>query len=359
MLKYTWGDVNVFSSEMTINIVKTFEQLTTPVWFYDAQGSCVLTNTPDTLPLPQLATMGEKAFELEQKAFLRIPQTGASFIAVQQAPGARALLELWSSVLDTLLRLCEAADGPMAFMRRVLLQELSDAEIAEVTTQNNIDPEMERCVLLFHSVRGIHAIRRALLELFDHEKDTFVVDLDNNNLALVKSMQQIQYMELKELTLAVFDTIREEESLSMMAGIGEPKKGLAPLALSLEEAKTALEIGKKYHENESVYMHKFLLLERLMQEIPAKVAQSYYERLFNRSTSRIFSEETIKTIETFFECHLNIAEAARRLYIHRNTLVYRLDKVQKATGLDLRTFEDAITFRLLYMLGKRAFMYEK
>ena len=74
--------------------------------------------------------------------------------------------------------------------------------------------------------------------------------------------------------------------------------------------------------------------------------------LFNKKNARIFNEEMVQTIDKLFECHLNVSEAARQLYIHRNTLVYRLDKVQRVTGLDLRAFDDAITFKMLRMLGR-------
>ena len=84
---------------------------------------------------------------------------------------------------------------------------------------------------------------------------------------------------------------------------------------------------------------------------PPETARRYYEMLFNKKNARVFNEEMVQTIDKFFDCHLNVSEAARQLYIHRNTLVYRLDKVQKATGLDLRAFDDAITFKMLRMLG--------
>ena len=89
-----------------------------------------------------------------------------------------------------------------------------------------------------------------------------------------------------------------------------------------------------------------------MCEIPPDLARRYYEVLFNKKNARIFNDEMVQTIDKFFECHLNVSEAARQLYIHRNTLVYRLDKVQRATGLDLRAFDDAITFKMLRMLGR-------
>ena len=107
------------------------------------------------------------------------------------------------------------------------------------------------------------------------------------------------------------------------------------------EAKTAIEVGRLYRDEQQVFVFRKLLIERFLRDVPEDMAKKYNSLLFNRSTARLFNEEMIQTIKKFFENSLNLSETARQLYIHRNTLVYRLDKVQRNIGLDLRDFDDA------------------
>jgi carbohydrate diacid regulator len=96
------------------------------------------------------------------------------------------------------------------------------------------------------------------------------------------------------------------------------------------------------------------MLERFLADVPAEMCTKYHRMMFNRKTMRLFNEEMLNTIEKFFENSLNLSETARQIFIHRNTLVYRLDKVQRLIGLDLRAFDDAVTFKLMLLMGKGA-----
>ena len=178
-----------------------------------------------------------------------------------------------------------------------------------------------------------------------------IVRIGRNSTVLLRAMESTQYDELNELVMAVMETVGEETGAKLLAGIGEIQMSLGSMNRSLHEARRALEIGRAFRPGGKVYSYRSLLIERFMCEIPPETARRYYEMLFNKKNARVFNEEMVQTIDKFFDCHLNVSEAARQLYIHRNTLVYRLDKVQKATGLDLRAFDDAITFKMLRMLG--------
>ena len=168
---------------------------------------------------------------------------------------------------------------------------------------------------------------------------------------LLRERGSRQCEELNGLDMAVMGTVGEETGGKLLGGIGEIQMSLGSMNRSLHEARRALEIGRAFRPGGKVYSYRSLLIERFMCEIPPETARLYYEMLFNKKNARVFNEEMVQTIDKFFDCHLNVSEAARQLYIHRNTLVYRLDKVQKATGLDLRAFDDAITFKMLRMLG--------
>ena len=119
-----------------------------------------------------------------------------------------------------------------------------------------------------------------------------------------------------------------------------------------DEAKRAMEVGAIFHPGESIHVFRRLLLERFLMNVPREESMMYHSLLFNRRTAKLFNEEMLQTIEMFFRKDLNLSDTARQLFIHRNTLVYRLDKVQRQTGLDLRHFDDAVTFKILYELKK-------
>ena len=143
-----------------------------------------------------------------------------------------------------------------------------------------------------------------------------------------------------------------ETAHQMVVGIGEPRHNLSALGESYREARRAMEVGRIFQSGNSIHVFRRLMLERFLTEVPRDISVYYHSLLFNRRTARLFNEEMLYTIEMFFKKDLNLSDTARQLYIHRNTLVYRLDKVQRQIGLDLRKFEDAVTFKILMELKK-------
>ena len=153
---------------------------------------------------------------------------------------------------------------------------------------------------------------------------------------------------------ALQETVQEETGLPLTVGIGDIAQNAGELHQSYRQARRAIEIGRIYREDETIHVYSSLLLERFLADIPPETAAHYHSLLFNRRTSRLFSEEILYTVEMFFRKDLNLSDTARQLYIHRNTLVYRLDKVQRQIGLNLRSFDDAVTFKMLLEMKKCA-----
>ena len=226
-------------------------------------------------------------------------------------------------------------------LRRVLLDGLNGTELETLAAEHGLEMDRARCAVFFYCEGDARAVEETLHEVFSGSNSDLVVRLDRNSVALLRAMDGSNHDELEELVLEVLDNARE------VTGVASRQ-----MAKSLGEARSAMEIGRVYRPGKRVYAFRSLLLERFICEIPPQIAQRYYDALFSKRNARVFNEEMVQTIDKFFECHLNVSEAARQLYIHRNTLVYRLDKVQRATGLDLRAFDDAITFKLLRMLGR-------
>jgi carbohydrate diacid regulator len=179
------------------------------------------------------------------------------------------------------------------------------------------------------------------------------VDMNRTTAALLRDMHGVDGLdELKQYAQAVQETLLEEAMQQAVVAIGEPKHTLLQLGESYQEARRAMEVGQRFEPEETVFLYSRLILDRFLDTLPREDCQYYFGLLFNRRTAKLFNEEMLQTIEMFFRKDLNLSDTARQLFIHRNTLVYRLDKVQRLTGLDLRRFDDAMTFRILYKLKR-------
>jgi carbohydrate diacid regulator len=179
-----------------------------------------------------------------------------------------------------------------------------------------------------------------------------IVEIDRHTVVLIKQIdEQEDFEELEQLGMAIESTFISETSYPVHIGIGEPKKSLALLSESFREARKAIDVGRVYRPDNTC-SSTASCCERFLADISPEMSQKYNMLMFNRKTARLFNEEMLHTIEKFFENSLNLSETARQIYIHRNTLVYRLDKVQRIIGLDLRSFADAVPFKMMMLLGK-------
>lgn len=236
-------------------------------------------------------------------------------------------------------------------IRRIFVENLHGVEIEALSNRLHLSIDEPRCVLYFYANGLIAPTTQALSELFPPSSTDIIVELSPNTLVLLKSMTNTTVSELTELATAVVETVLEESGTQLYVGIGEVKPRLTLINASYREAVSALSIGQLMRGGRNVYAYANLLLERFMSDIPPEIAEKYYEEVFSAVNGKLFNEEMVRTIDAFFSCGLNLSEAARNLYIHRNTLVYRLEKVLRETGLDLRSFDDAVTYKLMRMLG--------
>ena len=245
------------------------------------------------------------------------------------------------------------ADSEQSY-RCILRDEVEGAELESLAMEHTIALDKNRLVLLLHlSNVDTEAALTILRSVITEESGDVVVEFDRHTVVLIKQFDdQSDYEDMQQLGWAIENTFINETGNPVYIGIGEPKKNLAQLSESFREARRAIDVGRIYRSEEHVFVYRKLLLERFLAEVPLDMRSQYNQMMFNRKTARLFNEEMIHTIEKFFENSLNLSETARQIYIHRNTLVYRLDKVQRVIGLDLRAFDDAVTFKMMMLLGK-------
>lgn len=287
--------------------------------------------------------------------YYAVPRTHIVLSCSAAIPGADHVLKLACELVGALNNINDSsAENSYDVYRRVLRGELAGSELEALSHEHQLPSDLERCVLVFHIVQTDHERAYDLLKDITplQEKDV-LIDMDRHTVVLLKDVSEDNEMEeLTQFAQALQETLMGETAHQMTIGIGRSRHTMEELRESYLEARRALEVGRIFKPGESIYVYSRLILERFLMELPQDISAYYHGLLFNRRNQRLFNEEMLYTIDMFFKKDLNLSDTARQLYIHRNTLVYRLDKVQKQIGLDLRSFEDAVTFKILMELKK-------
>ena len=336
-------------------IENIFATISVPLRLVDSQGFSVVPEEGEQIPLPAMVMASGITHTIGGACYRALdlnPQLILTCAA--DAEGAENLLTLADAMLMSILKSSLSIASQSDVLRRILRQDIIGTALDSRASEHQIPLEMDRCVLLF-TVENTEKLSAyaALGELIPLSETDTLVEMNRHNAVLIKDMNGIDGIdELYQFALAVEETLTQEGVRQVTIGIGEIKSTLATLAESYLEAKRAMEVGGIFLKNRTIHVFHFLLLERFLMDIPRDEGMHYHTLLFNRKTAKLFNEEMLQTIEMFFRKDLNLSDTARQLYIHRNTLVYRLDKVQRQTGLDLRKFDDAVTFKILHELKK-------
>ncbi len=289
----------------------------------------------------------------EDALCLPLSQPAVMLSCPKDAPGAEDLLQLAAALVGTVGSV-KATETASDVYRRTMLGEVTGSELEALSHEHQLPKTLERCVMLFHIVQtGSERTYQLLSDLTPLQDKDVLVDMDRHTAALIKDVSDGSTLdELMQYSQALQETLMSETARQMTVGIGCACHTIDELRESYSEAKRAIEVGRVFQPEESIHAYNRLILERLLLELPASASAAYHGMLFNRHNNRLFNDEMLYTIDMFFKKDLNLSDTARQLYIHRNTLVYRLDKVQRQTGLDLRSFEDAVTFKILMELKK-------
>ena len=205
------------------------------------------------------------------------------------------------------------------------------------------------CAIIMETVQGEGGIYPAEREFLEGVRAL----CDEKNIILVKEVRQGEsYGELDKTANTILDMMNTEAMTKVRVSYGTVINDIKEVSRSYKEAKMALDVGRIFYANKNVIAYSNLGIGRLIYQLPIPLCKMFIREVFDGKSPDEFDEETLATINKFFENSLNVSETSRQLYIHRNTLVYRLDKLQKSTGLDLRVFEDAITFKIALMVAK-------
>lgn len=240
------------------------------------------------------------------------------------------------------------------FVKNLLLDNLLLVDIYNRAKKLHIETDVRRVVFLIETknekdVNALETVRG----LFSGKTKDFITAVDEKNIILVKELKPNEtYEDMHKTAKVILDMLNTEAMTMVHVAFGTIVSEIKDVSRSYKEAKMALDVGKIFYSNRNVVAYSNLGIGRLIYQLPMPLCKMFIKEIFDGKSPDEFDDETLSTINKFFENSLNVSETSRQLYIHRNTLVYRLDKLQKSTNLDLRVFEDAITFKIALMVVK-------
>lgn len=240
------------------------------------------------------------------------------------------------------------------FIKNLLLDNMLLVDIYSRAKKLHIDTSVRRVVFIIETkhekdTNALETVRG----LYSGKSKDFITAVDEKNIILVKEVLEGQsYLEMEKIANTLLDMTNAEAMTKVSIAYGTIVNDIKEVSKSFKEAKLALDVGKIFYSDKNVVAYNSLGIGRLIYQLPVPLCKMFIKEIFDGKSPDDFDEETLSTINKFFENSLNVSETSRQLYIHRNTLVYRLDKLQKTTNLDLRKFDDAITFKIALMVVK-------
>ncbi len=240
------------------------------------------------------------------------------------------------------------------FIKNLLLDNLLLVDIYNRAKKLHIDVNVKRVVFIIEtsSEKDANALE-IVRNIYSARTKDFITAVDEKNIILVREVKPNEtYDDLTKVAETLLDMLGAEGMTDIHIAFGTIVSDLKDVSRSYKEAKMALDVGKIFYEEKNVVAYSKLGIGRLIYQLPIPLCRMFIKEIFDGKSPDEFDEETLTTINKFFDNSLNVSETSRQLYIHRNTLVYRLDKIQKNTGLDLRVFDDAITFKIALMVVK-------
>ena len=308
----------------------------------------------------------EKLAQFREDPALCISNHSCSLYKLNNAPQSNMLLIVWGSgeqastigelavcQVESLLTAYTEKTDKNYFMQNRLLNRYSQVEAFNKAARLHITPTARRAVFLVETKQ--HKDENALAtirNIFSARTRDFITALDDSGIIVVRELQNTEsYEELDGIACMLVDMLNTEAMTSAWVSYSNVADDIMELSDAYKEARTALEVGKIFYADKNVFGYNRLGIGRLIYQLPTQVCNMFVGEIFGEESLESIDDETLNIIRTFFENNLNLSETSRQLYVHRNTLVYRFEKLQKRFGLDIRTFEDALAFKLAMMVS--------
>ena len=240
------------------------------------------------------------------------------------------------------------------FVKNIIMDNILPGDIYIRAKELHFATDAPRAVFLIRQVgHSDVATVDVLASMFPDKLQDFVLSINETDIAVIKQISPNTTVEdLAKIAGGIEENLKNELSIKTVIGIGTVSDHLRELADSYKEAQTAIDVGKVFETEKSIINYERLGIGRLIYQLPTTLCEIYLSEVFKKNSIDSLDQETLFTINKFFENNLNVSETSRKLFVHRNTLVYRLEKIKKLTGLDLRQFDHAIIFKVALMVRK-------
>ena len=295
---------------------------------------------------------------LEGKCFKALPSWGNTFDYAVFATGddsvGRTVCAMACVALNSAKTYYEEKHDKGSFIKNIISDNIMLSDLYIRAKELHFSIDAPRAVFLVRQLgHGDVAAVEVLQSIFSDRLQDFVLSINESDIAVVKQISPSTTSEdLLRLAQSMEDLLKTELFIKTVIGIGTVSSHLRELADSYKEAQTAIDVGKVFDTEKTIINYENLGIGRLIYQLPTTLCEMFLQEVFKKNPIDALDQETLFTIYKFFENNLNVSETARKLFVHRNTLVYRLEKIKKLTGLDLREFDDAITFKVALMVKK-------
>ena len=262
--------------------------------------------------------------------------------------------ELAVCQIESILESHAEKNDKNVFMQKLLLGNYTDVEAFNCARKLHISSSARRAVFLVETrqSRDEHALA-TIKNIFSARTHDFITSIDDRGIIVVRELTSTEtYEDLEDVAYMLVDMLGTEAMTQAWVAYSNTAEDLKDLSNAYKEARTALEIGKIFYAERNVFGYRTLGIGRLIYQLPVSICEMFIQEIFGDESLDSIDGETLAIIRTFFENNLNLSETSRQLYVHRNTLVYRFEKIQKRFGLDLRTFEDAMTFKIAMLVSR-------
>ena len=330
----------------------------------DTDG-CVISSTDASLlserwadAALKIANTSESIVTFGQKTFKAIVSSSNQFEYAVFCTGddelARSFCTMAYVALNDAKTFYEEKHDRGTFVKNIIMDNILPGDIYIRAKELHFSTEAPRAVFLVRQLgHGDVATVDVLSGMFTDKTQDFVLSINETDIAVVKQITPNTTGEdLEKLARSMEETLKNELYIKTVIGIGTVAEHLRSLADSYKEAQTAIDVGKVFDTEKSIINYENLGIGRLIYQLPTTLCEIFLVEVFKKNSIDSLDQETLFTINKFFENNLNVSETSRKLFVHRNTLVYRLEKIKKLTGLDLRQFDHAIVFKVALMVRK-------
>lgn len=267
---------------------------------------------------------------------------------------ADKLASILSISLSNIKNLYDEKYDRNSFIKNIILDNILPSDIYIKSKELHFDTDEPRVVLLIKFLNKTEVLPfDAVQNIFPDKNKDYVINVGEHDIVLVKELGAgSDNKKIEKLAKSIADTLNAEFFAKVTIGIGTVAENIKDLARSYKEAQVALEVGKVFDTEKNIISYENLGIGRLIYQLPTTLCEMFLQEVFKDGSLDNLDRETLLTIQCFFENNLNVSETSRKLFVHRNTLVYRLEKIRKLTGLDLREFDHAITFKVALMVKR-------